>query len=62
MNLAAWAERNCVARVTAYRWFRTGLLPEVLTSMFARLDGKRAAQNQAKRAVAAVASDDAVAA
>jgi predicted site-specific integrase-resolvase len=27
MNLAAWAERNGVARVTAYRWFRTGLLP-----------------------------------
>ncbi|MGH3677368.1 MAG: IS607 family transposase, partial [Mycobacterium sp.] len=22
MNLAAWAERNGVARVTAYRWFR----------------------------------------
>ncbi|AOS95066.1 IS607 family transposase (plasmid) [Mycobacterium intracellulare subsp. chimaera] len=27
MNLAAWAERNGVARVTAYRWFRGGLLP-----------------------------------
>jgi predicted site-specific integrase-resolvase len=27
MNLAAWAERNGVARVNAYRWFRTGLLP-----------------------------------
>lgn len=27
MNLAAWAERNRVARVTAYRWFRAGLLP-----------------------------------
>jgi predicted site-specific integrase-resolvase len=26
MNLAAWAERNGVARVTAYRWFRAGLL------------------------------------
>jgi len=25
MNLAAWAERNGVARVTAYRWFRVGL-------------------------------------
>ena len=24
MNLAAWAERNGVARVTAYRWFRAG--------------------------------------
>ena len=27
MNLAAWAERYGVARVTAYRWFRAGLLP-----------------------------------
>jgi predicted site-specific integrase-resolvase len=27
VNLAAWAERTGVARVTAYRWFRTGLLP-----------------------------------
>ena len=27
MNLAAWAERNGVAWVTAYRWFRAGLLP-----------------------------------
>ncbi|ETW23930.1 IS607 family transposase [Mycobacterium gastri] len=27
MNLAAWAERNGIARVTAYRWFRAGLLP-----------------------------------
>jgi predicted site-specific integrase-resolvase len=27
MNLAAWAERDGVARVTAYRWFRAGLLP-----------------------------------
>src|SRR5574337_1985921 len=27
MNLAGWAERNGVARVTAYRWFRAGLLP-----------------------------------
>jgi predicted site-specific integrase-resolvase len=27
MNLAAWAELNGVARVTAYRWFRAGLLP-----------------------------------
>jgi predicted site-specific integrase-resolvase len=26
MNLAAWAERNGVARVSAYRWFRAGLL------------------------------------
>lgn len=26
MNLASWAERNGVARVTAYRWFRAGLL------------------------------------
>lgn len=27
MNLAAWAERNGVGRVTAYRWFRAGRLP-----------------------------------
>lgn len=27
MNLAAWAQRNGVARVTAYRWFRSGTLP-----------------------------------
>ncbi|WP_204080547.1 IS607 family transposase [Mycobacterium riyadhense] len=27
MNLAAWAERNGVARVTAYRWFHGGQLP-----------------------------------
>jgi predicted site-specific integrase-resolvase len=27
MNLAAWAERNGVARVTAYRGFPAGLLP-----------------------------------
>lgn len=26
MNLAAWAERSGVARVTAYRWFRAGQL------------------------------------
>jgi predicted site-specific integrase-resolvase len=26
MNLAGWAERNGVARVTAYRWFDAGLL------------------------------------
>jgi predicted site-specific integrase-resolvase len=26
MNLATWAERNGVARVSAYRWFRAGLL------------------------------------
>ena len=27
MNLSTWAQRNGVARVTAYRWCRTGLLP-----------------------------------
>src|SRR5262245_58494438 len=27
MNLAGWAERSGVARVTAYSWFRAGLLP-----------------------------------
>ena len=26
MNLATWAERNSVARVTAYRWFHSGRL------------------------------------
>lgn len=27
MNLATWAQRNGVARVTAYRWFHSGALP-----------------------------------
>ena len=27
MDLAAWAERNGFARVSAYRWFRSGALP-----------------------------------
>jgi predicted site-specific integrase-resolvase len=27
MNLAVWAERNGVGRVTAYRWFHAGFLP-----------------------------------
>ncbi len=27
MNLAAWAERNGVAWVTAYRWFHSGRMP-----------------------------------
>ncbi|MEO8815377.1 MAG: IS607 family transposase [Mycobacterium sp.] len=27
MNLAVWAQRDGVARVTEYRWFRAGLLP-----------------------------------
>jgi predicted site-specific integrase-resolvase len=27
MNLAVWAERDGVARVRAYGWFRAGLLP-----------------------------------
>jgi predicted site-specific integrase-resolvase len=27
MNLTVWAERNGVAQVTAYRWFRAGPLP-----------------------------------
>ncbi|OAT69360.1 hypothetical protein AWB85_21600 [Mycobacteroides immunogenum] len=128
MNLAAWAERNGVARVTAYRWFHSGRLPvpaqrvgrlilvndaaaetaqhrrtavyarvssadqkadldveaalaaqgrelvvvdsaevdddlvrdmtEILTSMCARLYGKRAAANRAKRAMTAAAVDD----
>ena len=37
-------------------------MTEILTSMCARLYGKRAAQNRAKRALAAAASDDAAAA
>ena len=39
-----------------------GDMTEILTSMCARLDGKRAAQNRAKRALAAAASEDAAAA
>lgn len=102
MNLVVWAERNGVARVSAYRWFGAGLLDrtavysrvssadqkadldrqvvqgrelvvvgsaevaddlardltEILTSMGARLYGKRAAANGAKRAVAAAAGGD----
>ena len=27
VNVATWVERNGVARVTGYRWFRAGLLP-----------------------------------
>jgi predicted site-specific integrase-resolvase len=27
MNLAMWVQRNGVARVSAYRWFCSGLLP-----------------------------------
>ena len=27
MNLAEWAEKNGIARVTAYRWFHSGRLP-----------------------------------
>lgn len=27
VNLAEWAEKNGIARVTAYRWFRDGKLP-----------------------------------
>ena len=57
MNLATWAERNGVARVTVYRWFRSGVLP--VPAQRARLYGKRAAQNRAKRALAAAASDEA---
>ena len=35
MNLAAWAERNGVARVTAYGWFRVGLLPVLILGEWA---------------------------
>lgn len=41
---------------------RKFLALKILTSMCARLYGKRAAQNRAKRALAAAASDDAAAA
>jgi len=95
MNLAVWAERSGVARVTAYRWFRAGLLAvparkvgrlilvdeqaslaglQPRTAVYARvtawattrqipvgsarLYGKCAAQNRAKRALAAPACDD----
>ena len=44
MNLAAWAERNGVARVTAYRWFGAGVLP--------------VAENRAKCALAAAATKE----
>jgi predicted site-specific integrase-resolvase len=53
MNLATWAERNGIARVTAYRD-----MTEILTSMCARLYGKRAAQNRARRWITAAAADD----
>ena len=86
MDLAVWAERNGVARVRAYRWFRAGVLAvparrvgrlilvsdpaaetarrgwtavyarvwsadqtEILTSMCARLYGKRAAAATVER-------------
>ncbi len=121
MNLAMWAERNGVARVSAYRWFHSGRLQrpspqilalllrdpsvgrilvehrdrfcrfgskyveatlaaqgrelvvvdsaevdddlvrkmtEILTGMCARLYGKRAAANRAKRALVAAATQD----
>lgn len=45
MNLAEWAERGGVARVTAYRWMRAGPY------------SKRAAQNRGKRALAVTAKD-----
>jgi len=94
MNLAAWAERNGVARVTrtvaehrdrfcrsGSEYVRTALLAhsrelvvvdsaevgddlvrdmtEILTSMCARLCGKRAAANRVRRAVDAATTADA---
>jgi predicted site-specific integrase-resolvase len=72
MNLAMWAERNGVARVTA----RAARGPELVvvdaaevdddpvrdtteigTSMCARRYGKRAAENRAKRALAAATNE-----
>jgi predicted site-specific integrase-resolvase len=29
VNFGVWTERNGAARVTAYRWFRVGVLPVV---------------------------------
>lgn len=37
MNLATWAGRNGVARVTAYCWFRSGLLPPLPARRVGRL-------------------------
>lgn len=66
MNLAAWAERNGVSRVTACRWFLAGLLPVPARKVGRlvlvdepsgnsdprlRLYGKRSAASRAKRAV-----------
>lgn len=33
MNLAEWAEREGIARVTAYRWFKNGTLPVKATKV-----------------------------
>jgi putative transposase len=62
MNLAVWAERDGVARVSAYRWFRVGLLP-VPAQRVGRLivvdDPSVAARSRSRRAVyARVSSAD----
>ncbi len=68
VKLAEWARVNRVHPQTAYRWFRQDRMPvparrlpsgtiwvdiEVLTSMCARLYGRRGARNRAMRAVTA---------
>jgi predicted site-specific integrase-resolvase len=98
MDLAVWAEPNGLARVSAYRWFRAGLLlvlaravgrliradeptggavsrprtvvdvaevvddlvrdmTEIVTLMCARVCGKRAAGNRARRELGSCRSD-----
>jgi predicted site-specific integrase-resolvase len=61
VNLKEWAAANGVGYSTARQWFLDGKLPVparrvgglILTSMCARLYGRRAAANRARRAVAA---------
>lgn len=44
MNLAVWAGRNGVARVTAYRWLRAGQLPVKARKVWAPDSRRRARQ------------------
>lgn len=59
MNLAAAADRNGAARVTAYRWFLVRDMTEILTRMCAQVYGRRAATNRAERAMAAANDSEA---
>lgn len=54
MNLAAWAERNGVARVAAYRWFHVGLLPVPARKVGRLILVDEAAGAEAERSVTAV--------